>query len=123
MGVSGAGARIRAVVVEWPGVAAHPHRFGGTEYRLDRREIGHVHGDDLLDVPFPKQVRDLVVTDGRAQPHHVLPESGWVSFYLRQEADVERAIALLRESYELALAQRTRGKGRSGTPVEELAAR
>jgi len=122
MGVSGAGASIRATVVEWPGIGAHPHRFGGTEYRLGTREIGHVHGDDLLDVPFPKKVRDQVIAEGRAQPHHILPESGWVSFYLRQEADVERAIALLRESYELALAQRARSKGRSGTLDEELAA-
>jgi hypothetical protein len=122
MGIRGAGASIRAAVVEWPGIEAHPHRFGGTEYRLGTREIGHVHGDDLLDVPFPKKVRDQVIAEGRAQPHHILPESGWVSFYLRQEADVERAIALLRESYELALAQRARSKGRSGTPDEELAA-
>lgn len=122
MGIRGAGASIRAAVVEWPGIEALPHRFGGTEYRLGTREIGHVHGDDLLDVPFPKKVRDQVIAEGRAQPHHILPESGWVSFYLRQKADVERAIALLRESYELALAQRARSKGRSGTPDEELAA-
>jgi hypothetical protein len=25
--------------------------------------------------------------------HHILPESGWISFYLREPADVERAIA------------------------------
>jgi hypothetical protein len=122
MGVDGAGVRIRAALVAWPGIEAHPHRFGGTEYRLGAREIGHVHGDELLDVPFPKRVRDRVIAEGRARPHHVLPESGWVSFYLRQEADVERAIALLRESYELALAQRSHSKGRSRTPDEEVGA-
>jgi hypothetical protein len=109
MGVSGAGERIRAELLGWPGVSAHPHRFGGLEYRIGRREIGHVHGDWLADVPLPRRIRDEVVAEGRAEPHHVLPESGWVSLHLVGEADVEGAIALLRLSYETALRQRGRG--------------
>jgi hypothetical protein len=76
------------------------------EYVLGKREIGHIHGDGLVDIPFPKKVRDEIVAAGRAQPHHVLPETGWVSFYLRQEPDVEQASALLRESYEIAIKQK-----------------
>jgi hypothetical protein len=29
-------------------VAAAPHRFGGIEYRVGRRELGHVHGSRLV---------------------------------------------------------------------------
>jgi len=90
------------------GVAASPHRFGGTEYRLGRRELGHVHGDDLVDVPFPSRIRDEVIAQGLAEPHHLLPETGWVSCFLRRPEDVEHAIALLRRSYALALGQRSR---------------
>jgi hypothetical protein len=108
MAVKGAGAAIRAAVMAWPGVEAHSHQFGGTEYRLGRREIGHVHGDWLADLPFPTRVRDALVAAGRAEPHHVLPESGWVSFFLRAPGDVERAVALFRESYELAREQQAR---------------
>ena len=36
---------IRAEIGALPGVTAEPHRFGGTEYRYGRRELGHVHGD------------------------------------------------------------------------------
>jgi predicted DNA-binding protein (MmcQ/YjbR family) len=86
----------------WTAVSAHPHRFGGTEYRLGQREIGHIHGDLLVDIPFPTRVRDELVSAGLAEPHHVLPDSGWVSVYLREPADLERAISLLRRSYELA---------------------
>jgi hypothetical protein len=89
-------------------VTAHPHRFGGTEYRLGRRELGHIHGDYLLDIPFPKRVRDEMVAAGLAEPHHVLPETGWVSFYLREPADAERAIALLRRSFDLAVEQQNK---------------
>ena len=67
-----------------------------------QREVGHVHGDSLVDIPFPKKVRNELVTAGRAEPHHILPESGWVSIYLRQAADVGRAIELLRLSFEIA---------------------
>jgi hypothetical protein len=42
-----AGEQIRAAVTSWPGVEAVPHRFGGTEYRCGRKEMGHVHGDRL----------------------------------------------------------------------------
>jgi predicted DNA-binding protein (MmcQ/YjbR family) len=62
----------------------------------------------LLDVPFPKQVRDEIVAAGLAEPHHVLPETGWVSFHLREPADAERAIALLRRSFDLAVEQQNK---------------
>jgi hypothetical protein len=42
-------------------------------------------------------------------PHHVLPESGWVSFYIRQEGDIEQAIALLQRSYDIASRQKNKG--------------
>jgi hypothetical protein len=78
------------------------------EYRLGRREIGHIHGDYLVDIPFPTKVRDEIVASGQAEPHHVLPESGWVSFHLRQPADIEQAIALLQRSFDLAARQQAR---------------
>ncbi len=100
--VSGAKERIDAALQGWSGITSQPHRFGGTEYCLGRREIGHVHGDSLVDIPFPKEVRNELVTAGRAGPHHILPGSGWVSIYLTQAADVDRAIELLRLSFEIA---------------------
>jgi hypothetical protein len=101
MEAPGAVARqIEAAVMTWAGVATVPHRFGGREFRAGRRELGHLHGDTLLDLPFPVRVRRQLVDDGRASVHHVLPDSGWVSFYIRESADIPRAIALLRLNYE-----------------------
>ena len=108
MTVIGAQETITNAVTAWEGVTVQPHRFGGVEYVMGKREIGHVHGDHLVDIPFPKKVRDEIVLAGRAQPHHVLPESGWVSFYLRQPEDVGQAIALLSESYQIALRQKSK---------------
>lgn len=72
------------------------------KYNLGRREIGHIHCASLVHIPFPKKVRNELVAAGRAEPHHILPESGWVSIFLRQASDVERAIELLHLSFEIA---------------------
>ncbi|MBW8875271.1 MAG: DUF5519 family protein [Acidobacteria bacterium] len=111
MAVPGAREQIEAAVLAWPGVVAQPHRFGGTEFVLGKREVGHIHGDRLLDIAFPKPVRDEVVAAGLAEPHHILPDSGWVSFHIRKEEDVDAAVALLRRSYELAREQQARKYG------------
>ena len=103
MSVSGASKRIESALLTCSGITAKPHRYGGTEYRLGKREIGHVHTDRLVDIPFPKKVRDVLVASGRAEAHHILPESGWVSIHLDQALDVERAIELLLYSFEIAI--------------------
>jgi hypothetical protein len=110
MSVKGAQASITKALTGWTDVKIQPHRFGGVEYVIGRREIGHIHGDQLVDIPFPKKVRDEIVAAGRAQPHHILPETGWVSFYLRDGDDVEKAITLLHESYEIAQKQKSKTK-------------
>jgi hypothetical protein len=89
-------------VLAWPGVTSAPHRFGGVEFLLGRRELGHLHGDRLADLPFPRRVRDELVAAGRARPHHVLPETGWVSFRIESDEDAQAAIELFRLSYERA---------------------
>src|ERR1044072_568434 len=54
-------ARIAREVGSWDGVTVAPHRFGGVEFRVGRRELGHVHGDRLADLPFPIAIlRELV---------------------------------------------------------------
>jgi hypothetical protein len=110
MSVKGVGEQIKQAVLSWPDVTAEPHRFGGTEFRIDRRELGHIHGDSLVDIPFPTKARNRIVESGRAQPHHILPESGWIGFYLHEEADIQNAIELLHLSYEIALKQKSRSQ-------------
>ena len=90
---------VRAVT-SWPGVTTQPHRFGGVEFRLGRRELGHLHGSRLVDLPFPLLVRDDLVAAGRAEPHHIYPDSGWVSCPIRGASDVARVVALFRLNYD-----------------------
>ncbi|QYR21314.1 DUF5519 family protein [Paenibacillus sp. sptzw28] len=87
-------------LLTWPEVTQQPHRFGGIEFRFRGKEIGHLHGDHLVDLTLPKSLRDELVISGRAQPHHMYPDSGWVSVYLTSNEDVTRAIEILRLKYE-----------------------
>ena len=84
----------------WPGVTITPHRFGGIEFRWNGKEIGHLHGEHTLDLPFSKSMRNKLVESGRAKPHHMFPESGWVTFFIREKEDVFPAIELCRMNYE-----------------------
>jgi hypothetical protein len=95
-----AGERIRAAVMSWPGVEAVPHRFDATEYRYGRKEMGHVHGDRLADLPLPRKLHDEVIAAGRAEPHHVLPETGWVSCWMFRPEDADAVIELFRMQYD-----------------------
>ena len=103
------GERIEHAVSSWEGVTTHEHRFGGVEFRLGRRELGHLHGERWADLPFQRGIRDMLVETGRAQPHHVLPNTGWVSKQIRDQSDVDDVIELFRLSYERArIAQNVR---------------
>jgi hypothetical protein len=87
-------------LLTWSGVTVQPHRFGGIEFSVQGKEIGHLHGDYLVDLLLPKSRRDELIAAGRAEPHHIYPESGWVSVYLRSEADVLNAVEILRIKYD-----------------------
>jgi hypothetical protein len=93
-------ALIEREVVSWPHVTAHPHRFGGVEFQVNQHEIGHLHGDGLADLPFPVRMRRELVAAGRASPHHMLPDTGWVSYFIRSADDLAGAIELFRLNYD-----------------------
>src|SRR5215467_10912459 len=92
---------IKKELLSWPYVTSEPHRFGGIEFRLNKREMGHIHGERVADLPFPMRIRDELVSSGRASPHHVLPKSGWISYWIEKgEEDVPAVIELFKMRYE-----------------------
>jgi hypothetical protein len=103
--------QIREEVLSWPGVSEAEHQFGGVEFRVGKREIGHLHDDlDLADLPFPVKVREQLVQEGKAMPHHIFPNTGWVSYRVRDESAVLGAIELFRLSYERAVAAQEKSR-------------
>ncbi len=110
--------QLTAELLTWPGVSAEPHRFGGVEFRYGRKELGHVHGSRLADLPVPRSVRDELVAGGRAQPHRVMPYSGWVSLPISGPEDMRALLDLFQLAYELAVAEQT---PRFSSPPQALA--
>ena len=107
---AGAAARISAAVGSWPEVGIGANRFGGVEFRLGRRELGHLHGDSHADIAFPRKVRDELVAAGRGLPHRAIPDSGWISVPIDSEGGVERAIELFRMAFDRARAAKARSE-------------
>ncbi len=91
--------RLREEVVSWPGISVHPHRFAAREYRFGRAEVGHVHSWGDVDIPFPRPVHDLLLERHLAEQHRWVPDSGWTTFRIRGNSDVEHAVWLMRLSY------------------------
>lgn len=98
-------------VSAWPTVSIHSHRFGGKEFRFGSAEIGHVHTGGVVDIPFQRSVRDALLEEGLAEEHHWVPDSGWITFHIRSEQDLEHALWLMRVSY-LRYALKTAGDAR-----------
>jgi hypothetical protein len=99
-GVPGASRKILETLSKWNQLQPGPHRFGGIEYRLFNTELGHTHGDHQADIKFTRAKREELVREGLAHPHHIHPETGWITVYIRKEEDIARAILLFRLAYE-----------------------
>lgn len=86
-------------VSTWPNVFVHSHRFGGREFLFGKAEVGHMHVGGIVDIPFPRPVRDMLLSEGLAEEHRWVPNSGWTTFYVRTEEDLQHAFWLMRLSY------------------------
>jgi hypothetical protein len=91
--------RLEDEVSTWVNVSVHPHRFGGTEFRVGSAEVGHLHTGGVVDIPFPRSVRDVLLAEGLAEEHRWVPNSGWITFRVHSDEDLRHALWLLRLSY------------------------
>ena len=83
----------------WPHISVHSHRFGGREFLFGKAEIGHVHTGGVVDIPFPRSIRDALLAEGLAEEHRWVPNSGWITFRIRSEQDFKHTLWLMRLSY------------------------
>ena len=81
-------------------ITTEPNRFGGIVFLVDKKEMGPLHGEKLADLPFPVEIRKELVASGRALPHHIYPESGWVSCWIRNSDDIPAVLGLFEMQYE-----------------------
>ena len=93
---------VRSELLAHPDVTEAPHRFGGVVFHLGGRELGHLHGETVADLPFPAHIRAELVASGRLAPHEV-SDSDWVSRRITGPHDVAQVVELFRISLEHAI--------------------
>jgi len=91
--------RLEEEVSTWPNISVYPHRFGGREFRFGSAEVGHIHTGGIVDIPFPRSLRDALLKEGLAEEHRWVPNSGWITFHVRRDEDLKHALWLMRLSY------------------------
>jgi hypothetical protein len=93
--------QITDAVRSWPGVEAGPGRRGEFAFRVNGKEIGHLHGDRAAHFGFPKEVGAELREQGRVGPHPVAPSKvTWAARVIENADDVRDVIALMRLNYE-----------------------
>ena len=91
---------------------AGPGDRGEFAFRVERREIGHLHGDYVAHFGFPKQVWAELFEQERIDYHPVFPgKPGFAARQIEDEADVRDVIELMRINYD-------RAATRHGVPAE-----
>ena len=109
-------------VLSWPGVSKETGGGGvsqggfwvppATVYRFGRRQIGHIHDTGVADLTFPREIRDELISHGRAKPHRA-GFANVVSYHIREPEDVPSVVELFRMSYERAKASAERRRERT----------
>ncbi|MEO8337598.1 MAG: luciferase family protein, partial [bacterium] len=93
-------------VRRWSGVQMRPHpspdeagSSDGVEFRLNGRQIGHIHSDCAVHLSLTKALKASVVREKLAEPLAIAPSSSWTMFNPTRANDVAHAIWLLRLNY------------------------
>jgi hypothetical protein len=106
--VTSAIARVTSELLGWPGVARSRHRLGGRQFNCRGVELGHIHSNGVVDLRLTRREHDEVLGQKRAEPHHVVPEGTWVTYYLGRDADEIRQVSeLFRIPFERILGSNT----------------
>jgi len=95
----------RAVIAElsgWPGVEIDTRNPDHPQVHVGRIELGHLHGDAVAHLPFPRRVRDALIEQGEVRPHPMFPDAGWVERRISGPDDIAGVIRLFRLNYDRA---------------------
>ena len=105
--MEGNASAIEREVLRWPGMRKEAGRFGATSFRYGKREIGHLHGDRIADLPVTTEMKEDLMARGRARPHQA-GVKGYVSYPLEGEEDVAAVLCILNRNYDRARAAAAR---------------
>ncbi|MCD0489543.1 DUF5519 family protein [Pedobacter sp. MC2016-14] len=86
-------------VLSWQDTSLERHKYGGLQFNCGQQELGHIHGNGLLDILFSLKIKQLLMKEGKIEDHHRFSSSGWISFHLRNYEDAVYAKELMALAY------------------------
>lgn len=93
--------RISDEVTSWSGVASGMGSRGELAFKVNRKEIGHLHGDSVAHFFFARELWARLKAEGRITEHPVFPgKQGPAARRIATEDDVRDVIALMRLNYD-----------------------
>ena len=99
--------QITEQVKSWTGIEAGLGRRGEFAFKVDGREVGHLHGDRSAHFVFPKETWMELKDQGRIEHHPVFPDrQGPAARRIENEADIRDVIELMRLNYDRVSAGR-----------------
>jgi Family of unknown function (DUF5519) len=97
---------ITAEVTSWPGVEAGYGKRGEWGFRVNRHEVGHLHGDHAAHFSFGKEIGTTLREQGRVVDHPVFPgKDAMAARRIENEDDVSDVIQLMRLNYDRIVAR------------------
>ena len=92
--------KLRKAILALPGVTERPNAgIHEDAFFVGRSMFMHIHGHGHCDIRLPRDVQERVLAEGKARRHRWAPEAGYVTFVVKDEADLEPAMELIRASY------------------------
>ena len=74
------------------------HKYGGIQFNYKNKELGHIHGNGMVDVLLNKKMKSELIAKKWVQEHHTFKDSGWVTLFLKSDNDIEIAVKVLKMS-------------------------
>ena len=94
--------RLKAWILQLPGVTEALQKLGRTEFRVNGVEFMHSHGPPGLDIRLSKEDQSSVLKAGQALRHRaeVHDQAGWVSLRIESLKDLANAKKVVELAYE-----------------------
>jgi hypothetical protein len=92
---------IGEILIRWPDIKVSKHKYGGMQFNYKTRELGHIHGNGLIDIHLDKITAGELIAGGKALQHHTIKNAGWISYNLKTSNDLVHAISLFKTAYDL----------------------